>query len=44
MILNEKLISTKTDFFIHDSQHSPSHMAFEYRVARNIIKPDAIIL
>ena len=43
-ILNEKLISAKTDLFIHDSLHSASHMAFEYRVARNILKPDAIIL
>jgi hypothetical protein len=43
-ILPILIASEGVDFFVHDSLHSSSHMAFEYRCALNLMKKGDIIL
>jgi hypothetical protein len=44
ILLPRVLTEEKVDFFIHDSLHSTSHMAFEYAVARALMPVNGIIM
>lgn len=44
LLLAQTLIEHPADVFIHDSLHTPTHMLFEYTVARALMRPGSLIL
>jgi len=44
VLLPRVLVEERVDFFIHDSLHSTSHMAFEYAIARALMPENAVIM
>lgn len=44
LLLPRVLAEERADFFVHDSLHTRSHMAFEYGVARALMPEKAIIM
>ena len=44
LLLAQTLIERPADVFIHDSLHTPTHMLFEYTVARALMRPGTLIL
>jgi predicted O-methyltransferase YrrM len=44
VLLPRVLADEKVDFFIHDSLHSTTHMAFEYATARALMPENAVIM
>lgn len=43
-VLPRLLLAHKADMFVHDSLHTRTHMAFEYAVARALMRPDGVIV
>jgi len=43
VLLPRVLVEEDVDFFIHDSLHTPTHMAFEYAVARALMRHKTVI-